>query len=103
VALGDALGGVVGAGGSWPGSAGQDSASMMGFPGAARTGAGPFSGRFQARLAATGLRDGGGEPAPATAPRGSAREAMIYPIGRGGELRYRLRRRRGWRWRRRRG
>lgn len=63
-----------GAGESWPGSAGQESASMMGFPGGARTGAGPFSGRFQARLAATGLSDGGGV---ATAARGSAMEAMI--------------------------
>jgi hypothetical protein len=85
-ALGDSLGGVGGVGGrgeSCPGSAGQDSASMMGFPGAAKTGAGPFSGRFQALLAATGLRDGGGDPAPAIAARGSATEAMIYPIGRG--------------------
>lgn len=58
---------------------------MMGFPGAARTGAGPFSGRFQALLAATGLRDGGGDTAPAMAACGSATEAMIYPIGRAEE------------------
>ena len=42
-----------GAGESWPGSTGQESASMTRFLSCTRTGGGPFSGRFEARLAAT--------------------------------------------------
>lgn len=79
-ALGDALGGVGGWGEASPGSAGQESASMMGLPGATSTG--PFSGRFHAVAAAlfpaTGL-PWGGVPAPARAACGSAAtEAILH-------------------------
>lgn len=87
-ALGEALGGVGGWGETSPGSAGHESASMI--AGAIRTGTGPFSGRFQAVVAAlfaaTGLPDWGGVPAPAgTAAGESATEAIVHtsnPIGR---------------------
>lgn len=80
-ALGDALGGVGGWGEASPGSAGQESASMMGLPGATSTG--PFSGRFHAvaaaLFAATGLPEWGGVPAPARAACGSAAtEAILH-------------------------
>lgn len=64
--MGDALGGigvgvsVVGGGDASPGSAGHESASMMGLPGATTTGtAAPFPGLFHAAAAAAFFPAGG--------------------------------------------
>lgn len=91
-ALGDALaaGPAAGGGGETnPGSAGQESASMMGLSTATATGTVAPAGSFQTAAAApaffapTGLSDGG-VPAPATATCGSALLAIVRTLVRSG-------------------
>lgn len=92
-AFGDALAASPAAGGGGdasPGSAGQDSTSMMGFSTATAAGTVAAPGRFHAAAAApaffapTGLSDGG-VPAPATAACASALVAIVRTLIRRGD------------------
>jgi hypothetical protein len=87
-ALSDALAAGGGGGDASPGSAGQESASMMGSPTATTTGTASLARGFQgaappALFAARGLSDGG-VPAPATTACESALEAIVHASIRSG-------------------